>query len=507
MQKYKYNKMAGALQEASPGIPAIQEQASSNIAPPMRRLAVPNNMPVQQQSNELNESEITGVHFAESMLQAPSRTRGAVESRRAEVGSTGLDPQTMVRRTTMFFYIVEEGQRVLMIESDGQVQEVVGPKKVWSWGRKFRTMGHWVAHPGEFLVVRFRDGSQEHLIGPDDVWLDPRKHVSVTKEEALQIASKEAVVVYSTDEEDEVSRRIVHGPAMFVPKPGEWLHTFSWHGSKMVGDSVRKIPNAMVFQKLWLMPDQMYHDVTNVRTANDAVLTVHLMIFFELIDIEKMLETSHDPIGDFVNAATSDIVEFISKFDFETFKQNTGNLNDLSSYKQITSRGEQCGYRINKVVYRGYSAPKSLQDMHNQAIESRTRLQLERQTERQAQELEDYKLERNLSRSERKRTESAAELQSSLEHQRKRHQVAMQEQSDQRKAQREQQRADQLENLEQQVKHYDALRDHLEQLKTLGVDLTAYLTQERADQVIELRSAGKAPPHIHMDLPKRLPKG
>ena len=65
------------------------------------------------------------------------------------------------------------------------------------------------------------------------------------------------------------------------------------------------------------------------------------MIFFELRDIEGMLATSHDPIGDFINAATSDVVVFMSKHDFESFKQNTEKLNDLATYKQLSMRGEQ----------------------------------------------------------------------------------------------------------------------------------------------------------------------
>jgi hypothetical protein len=84
---------------------------------------------------------------------------------------------------------------------------------------------------------------------------------------------------------------MLQGPAVFVAQPGEWLHTFSWHGSTG-GSGYRKVPNALVFQKLWLMPDQMYHDVEDVRTADDAVITVRLMIFFELVDIETMLVTS-----------------------------------------------------------------------------------------------------------------------------------------------------------------------------------------------------------------------
>jgi len=61
----------------------------------------------------------------------------------------------------------------------------------------------------------------------------------------------------------------------------------------------KKVPaGALHFQKLWLLPDQMYHDVPDVRTADDAVLTIRLMMFFELVDIETMLSTTHDPIPD-----------------------------------------------------------------------------------------------------------------------------------------------------------------------------------------------------------------
>src|SRR5205823_3192049 len=234
--------------------------------------------------------------------------------------------------------------------------------------------------------------------------------------DGLQLATKEAVVVYSrANDTGNISRRLVYGPSLYIPKPGEWLHTFSWHSSQGGHKGAQKVPNALVFQKLWLMPDQMYHDVTDVRTADDAVLTVRLMLFFELADIERMLDTTHDPIGDFVNAATSDVVEFTGKHDFESFKRNTNKLNELDAYQQLSGRASQCGYRINKVVYRGYGAPESLQQMHDQAIEARTKLQLDRATEQQAQDLENYNLDAQIARAGKRRTEQGAEVQHDLE--------------------------------------------------------------------------------------------
>jgi hypothetical protein len=311
---------------------------------------------------------------------------------------------------------VEEGQRVMMIRPDGAMSVIVGPKRVFRFRNRFRPMEHYVAHPGEFLILRFRDGHQEHHTGPVDAWLDPRVHLSIEVEECLQIGAKEAVVVYSKAEDsDATTRRIVYGPALFVPRPGEWLHTFSWHASHGGSRGARKVPNALVFQKLWLMPDQMYHDVTDVRTADDAVLMIRLMIFFELIDIERMLDTTHDPIGDFVNAATADVVDFTGRHDFESFKKNTDRLNTHDTYQQLSARAARIGYRINNVVYRGYGAPDALQQMHNQAIEARTRLQLERATEQQAQELEDYRLASQLARAGKRRSEQTEEGRHDLE--------------------------------------------------------------------------------------------
>jgi len=398
----------------------------------------------------------------------------------------------------MFHYTVDDGQRVLMIRRNGTMEEIAGPKRVWRIGRRFKHMPHYVAHPGEFLILRLRDGAQKHLAGPADMWLDQRKHVSATKEESLQLASKEAVVAYRKNEADEVERRVVHGPATFIPEPGEWLHTFSWHGSRGGPDGYRKIPNALVFQKLWLMPDQMYHDVTDVRTADDAVLTIRLMMFFELVDIETMLDTTHDPIGDFVNAASSDVVDLVGRHDFDSFKHNTDQLNELATYKQLVGRAEQCGYRVNKVVYRGYGLPASLQEMHDQAIESRTRLQLERATETQAQELEDYKLDRDLGRAAKRRDEKAIDQDCEIEMARKRQGQELSAASAQREFARGQRGADAELQDGIEKKRQNELRKHFAGLAELGVDLTEYLTQTRADQVIELRGNGAEAAHVHL---------
>lgn len=401
---------------------------------------------------------------------------------------------------TMWHYTVEEGQRALRIRRDGRIDVIVGPARVWRGFSRFERMRHFVAHPGDFLAVRFRDGRQDHVLGPTDLWFDPRVHEQIDRQESLQLAAKEAVVVYSRGSEGgAIARRLVYGPTLFVPSPGEWLHTFQWHGSHGGSQGVNKVAKGLTFQKLWLMPDQMYHDVPDVRTADDAVLTIRLMMFFELLDIDRMLEATHDPIGDFVNAATSDAVDFVGRRTFAEFKKDTGMLNEIEAYKQLTVRAAQNGYRINKVVYRGYGAPDRLQQMHDQAIEARTKLQLERATEQQAQDLEDFKLTAQMNRATKRRTEQAAEVESELEMSRKRQEADARHKESERTAGREARRRDAETEQEVRRQAEERTRLHLAALKDMGVDLTAFLTQGRADRVIELRGKGANAAHVHLD--------
>ncbi len=469
---YKYSKKRGALQEQTAGPPDAAPQTA------LLRSAFAGSLAPERAEDELIAADIdadTGRYHARTRMMAPSAPPPAPRSPRPMAG-----PRRSSGRMGMFWTTVDDGERMLRISRSGKTDVIIGPKRVWAWGYRFKALHQHVAHPGEFLMVRSRDGTQNHLPGPAELWSDPRVHLSVSKQESLPIDANEAVVAYTKGENGALERRVLRGPTMFVPQPGEWLHTFSWHGSTQTHDGAyQKVPHGLVFQKLWLLPDQMYHDVEDVRTSDGAVLTLKLMIFFELRDIERMLDATHDPIGDFVNAATSDVVDFVGRHDFNSFKQRTDRLNELETYGQLLQRAKQTGYEISKIVYRGYRAPGNIQEMHDAAIESRTRLALERETEQQAQELADYKLDRRLLRAEKEREERRAELAAELENLRQR------------------QEADRYHRAEMDA----TAREHLEALHGMGVDLTAYLTQGRADQVVEVRG-GAGPNHVHLPIPE-----
>jgi hypothetical protein len=137
--------------------------------------------------------------------------------------------------------------------------------------------------------VRFVAGHSEVMPGPATLFEDPLEHMNIFVKPAKSINNNEALVVYRESElaakggGKTVLREIVRGPVLYKPKhASEWTHQFSWHGHDPSGDSqqlARKRPHALKFEKLLLAPSSTYFDVEHVRTADDALLTVRLMIF------------------------------------------------------------------------------------------------------------------------------------------------------------------------------------------------------------------------------------
>jgi hypothetical protein len=376
------------------------------------------------------------------------------------------------------------------------------------WSGRIEPLKPFVAGPAQYLVIRHRDGRVVHKRGPAVEWLDSVEHAEISIADAVSLNANEALVVYRQTE-GKVQRRVVRGPEMFVPGALEWLHEFHWHGADP-RDPRKKIPSALNFRKLRVIPDQMYFDVDSVRTADDALLVVKLMIFFELIDIEVMLDQTHDPVADFINAVTADVIDFAAGLKFEQFKERTEKLNVRETYPQLAQRAGRIGYRINKVDYRGYEATSKLQAMHDGAIETRTRLKLEAETETQAQELADLKLAREQERVKRKQEMEREET----EHQTRVKRLAHDEQLRQQQAEHESRlRQKQAESemviatekqsgelkLQQREAAYQQRLAFLKSVQELQVDMTRYLVarHERPDRRIRVDGDRMAQLHLH----------
>jgi hypothetical protein len=396
------------------------------------------------------------------------------------------------------FRTVPTGEKAAVWNLRGEVRVVEGPARPFLFRQNLQPLRRYSAKPGEYLVVRYKDGRSEHLTGPVEVWEDPVRHESVETRKCLHVDANEVIVVYRR-QGGGVSRRVVPGPALFMPTAEEWLHHFSWHGTDPAG-ARRKVPHALQFEKLWTIPDQMYHDVEDVRTADDALITVKLMVFFELLDVERMLDQTHDPVADFINAVGADVIDFVAGLSFEEFKERTEALNDLGTYRQLTARAERIGYRINKVVYRGYGANDKLQAMHDGAIESRTALQLEAETQRQAQELEDMKLEREAARAERRRGMELAELEHRNDLAGRGHQEEMRRKRLDLEVELEARRRRNGLSLERRRAVNAERAAFLERMRGMEVDLTRYLVApyQNPDRLIRIEGNGDGKPQLHL---------
>lgn len=395
---------------------------------------------------------------------------------------------------------IRQGERAAVWNKRGEIKRVDGPRRVFLFGETMQFLPLHSAGPNQYLAIRFMDGRKQHLPGPVSIYFDPVEHAEIMTFEAITVDANDALVVYR-QEKAAVARRIVRGPELFVPAANEWLHQFSWHGADPKNPT-RKIPSVLRFQKLRVIPDQMYGDVEDVRTADDALLTVKLMVFFELVNIETMLDQTHDPIADFINALSADVIDFSAGRTFDKFKEETEKLSDLATYSQLVNRAQRIGYRINKVVYRGYHATSKLQAMHDNAIEARTQLRLQAETEEQAQQLADLKQAREAERAVQRRGDEEIET----AHENKMKKIAHDEILRQQLAELQQELDAKRQRNELELQNKSAVHreqaTHLKEMREMQIDLTRYLVAryQNPDRLIRIdgNGNGRAPQlHLH----------
>ncbi|KAK3107245.1 hypothetical protein FSP39_010168 [Pinctada imbricata] len=298
----------------------------------------------------------------------------------------------------MKFKTVREGQQAVIFNLYGEGRLVVGPQRVFLYRERLEFLRVKIADAYQYLVVTDNEGAVQHIRGPSTIYENPLMYQSVAVKESSKIDANHLIVVYKRLKDSDVQRRIVQGPTVFTPEPDEWIHNFKWHGSDMKKNG-RMIPGKNQFIQLPVIPDQFYFNVREVRTSDDTMITVKLMIFYELKDVTTMLDKTNDPIADMINAVCSDVISFSGKLTFEGFLKKTSSLSDLSTFPQLTQRAGGIGYIIQKVVYRGYEASDKLQEMQNAAIQSRTQIRLNAEIEEQKQKLVDFKLSREQERS------------------------------------------------------------------------------------------------------------
>lgn len=59
------------------------------------------------------------------------------------------------------------------------------------------------------------------------------------------------------------------------------------------------------------------------------------------------------------------------------FTEQSSKLNDLNNYSRLLERCKMIGYKVTKVVYRGYFAGDKLQNLHENSAQKRTNLKIQ----------------------------------------------------------------------------------------------------------------------------------
>eukprot|EP01127_Copromyxa_protea_P015539 TRINITY_DN4480_c0_g1_i2.p1 TRINITY_DN4480_c0_g1~~TRINITY_DN4480_c0_g1_i2.p1 ORF type:complete len:454 (+),score=68.01 TRINITY_DN4480_c0_g1_i2:195-1556(+) len=452
------------------------------------------------------------MHSSLRLLQGPARRvtnrrRGFHTSRPVgsllDINAFTIVSQAQRQWPQVFYgrYVVQQGEVVGVWSRSGRYTRVQGPKSIFGWGSSVVKLQYATADPSQFLRVVKWDGTKEHIPGPAFLIFDPMEHKEVLVVESMRINAHEAIVTYRENEQKSVTRFIVKGPKAYIPHHNEWIHQFVWHGADPA-NSDRKIPNALTFIKLRLIADQMYISVPQVRTRDDATLSIQLMVFYNLDDIHKMLDSSHDPIGDFLNAVSSDVIDFVGALTFEEFKQKLDKLNEIKTFPTLLNRAKKIGYTMEKVVFRGYRSSPQLEQMHNSAIETRTQLTLEQESMHQNQSLLDYQLQKEASR---------ASAQQSLERQKEvhitkmqaiRHEEELRKKAAEAEAELEFTRRKNQEHLEQEERKSKLRIQYLQDLAGLGVkssELAQLLVAEahKPDKLVKVDSTNSPRLHIH----------
>ncbi|XP_071958033.1 uncharacterized protein [Antedon mediterranea] len=382
----------------------------------------------------------------------------------------------------MKYKTVPEGRQAIVIDNLGKAELIVGPQRVFLYKKRLTFLRHYTATQKEYLVIHDKDGLVKHKPGPCQVFLNPYLHNDITVKNAVILDATQLLVVYKKAKDNVVTRRLVKGPLVFIPEAEEWLHEFTWHGPSDT-DRTKIVAYQRKFTKLTIIPENMYYNVTDVRTKDDTTLTLKVMIFYELKDPVTMLTLTHDPIADIINALCADMVAFASNLTYTAFLGQSSDLSCLKCYPQLVQRAERIGFEINKVVYRGYQASSQLQNMQDNAIKSRTQLRLSTEVEEREQRLNQFKLQRDESRTKLKH-----EMQVS-NHQHAQALDRMTQDHDLQLASLDHQHNVEITQLDMQTQldleeaRNKAEEDYLRELSKMNVDMTKYLVNMHYSEV------------------------
>ncbi|KAI6651704.1 hypothetical protein LOD99_4952 [Oopsacas minuta] len=399
----------------------------------------------------------------------------------------------------LFKTIPTREQYLVREKGTGRTHIIEGPNYVNAFRKSFERLNPSAASERQYIYIEELSGDVRHVPGPSLIFFNPIIHNYIVCKDGIALDASSALVVYKQiSESDEVEQRVVYGPTLFLPTADEWLHSFSWHGPTQENKTDYK-PNLNKFTVLKIIPDQMYFNVNDARTKDDALIRIKLMIFYELREVNVMLKQTADPIADIINAVSSDTITFLAKVTYEEFVDAANALNNLDSFPNLVSRAKRMGFLISKVIYRGFKADDKLQNIHDQAVSNRNNLRLTREKEVNTQKQEETQLLAEKQKLELEKKVEVEQMKNAFEIKKQELGLSI-----------ELAKKSLTENLRQEKEVHDSYMNnewakyehklrHYKLLKSMGVDLTEYLLREnpKPGKVIKYVSNNTDSIHIH----------
>jgi len=403
---------------------------------------------------------------------------------------------------------VKDGEALAVWNEQGVHTEHVGPQLVRLWMSTIRFLDRFVAGADEYLVITDVNGAVTHVQGPKAMFCNPTRHKKIVVKKAVVLASpNECLVVYTkkkstdapyavpsprpnvkqvaedsaaeskTDEEPSITaaaasittataasietpddttqsrellRRIVAGPAIFVPRVDEWSHKFNWTNLK-----TKKSETFTVLQT----GTRRYETEVNLRTSDSVQLVAELSIQFRVVNVEDVIEAGDDPVAVMQSLLSADLSEYgtlIRSDDMlnpESRTKITVTLGNIETYKKLIDGAHHMGLEIVGLCLKRLNASKALQKQYDIAIQTKAELASKRAVAEQQQQLVDLDLANQKRRMESEQALASAQLT---------HRLKMKD--DEQKLQSEHQR-----------RANEEVLGFLRELKNNGVDLTQYL--------------------------------
>eukprot|EP01084_Bolivina_argentea_P102942 184412_1 len=305
--------------------------------------------------------------------------------------------QQAAKSQNLFNYeSVYEGNKSALWNEDGTLEIIDGPKRVYVGNGRLSSLSHYKASSAQYLHIEYKDGTIKRIAGPSSLWYNPLEHKMVYVNEMKIIGENEAMILYrQNDETQELQKHILTGPMKYIPSSNsyEYFHEFQWSYPTASGATGLATQGSVRFQKIRLLPSYVYFDVPNVRTSDDIVITVKSMIFYELIDLQKLMDKTRDPMLVMINALIADIIQYTSNKEFNAFKSTGHELNELETYPQLCVKANEIGFHISKIVFRGYESSDRLQSVHDDAMKRRIELDVDNEKQMLALKTEKEKFE------------------------------------------------------------------------------------------------------------------